>query len=409
MTRPVQPLGTFGQIAVKRTSPSRFSAGARYRDANGRYVRISATDSTSQRAVNALKAKVADYAAEDEKGELHRNTSVEELAEFWLAEVRVTGRQAPQTLDAYEQNLRAVVLPALGKLRLREVTVGRVDRFLKALAPEHPTQAQRARVVLGLLMKVAVRHDAIDRNPVRDTAPVPHRRKEVRALDQTQLEALREAVRAWRRDEHVLGPRPDGQLGDVIDTILGTSARIGEALALRVSDVDLVASPPTVTISGTLVPRAGHGLTRQSHPKHSKHWRIIAVPSFTAAALRTRIASLGDVPADHPVFATRNGTFITPNNLRRQLRAVLAAADLPESLNLDDLTPHVLRKTVATTIDAASSSTLAAELLGHSSILITETFYIQPTKRVDPTTATILERLAPAEPATPADGAVMLW
>lgn len=239
MSRPVQPLNTFGQIAVKRTGVGKFSAGARYRDANGRYVRVTATDSTSQRAVNALKAKIADYAAEGEKGELHRNTTVEELAEFWLAEVRVTGRQAPQTLDAYEQNLRAVVLPALGKLRLREVTVGRVDRFLKALAPEHPTHARRARVVLGLLMKVAVRHDAIDRNPVRDSAPIPQPRKEVRALDQTQLDALRDAVRGWRRDEHVYGPRPDGQLADVIETILGTSARIWEALALRVSDVDL--------------------------------------------------------------------------------------------------------------------------------------------------------------------------
>lgn len=409
MTRPVQPLGTYGQISVKKTGPGRYVAGARYRDADGRYVRVTATDATSQLAANALKAKIADYVAEGEKGELHRNTTLAELAEFWVAEVRVSGRQAPQTLDAYEQNLRTVVLPALGTLRLREVTVGRVDRFLKALAPEHPTHARRARVVLGLLMKVAVRHDAIDRNPVRDSAPVPTHRRDVHALDQTQLETLRAAVRAWRRDEHLHGPRPDGQLSDVIETILGTSARIGEALALRVGDVDLTASPPTVTISGTLVPRTGHGMTRQAHPKHSKHWRIITVPTYTAVALQARIASLGAVPADHPVFATRNGTFITPNNLRRQLRAVLAAADLPASLGLDALTPHVLRKTVATTIDAGASSALAAELLGHSSTLITETFYIQPTKRVNPATATILEALAPSLPEVSEDGVVMLW
>ncbi|WP_375405915.1 hypothetical protein [uncultured Amnibacterium sp.] len=110
------------------------------------------------------------------------------LAEFWLAEVHISVKQAPQTLDAYEQNLRTVVLPALGKLRLREVTGGRVDRFLEALAPVHSAHARRARGVLGLLMKVAVRHDAIDRNPVRDSAPIPLPRKEVRALDQTQLE-----------------------------------------------------------------------------------------------------------------------------------------------------------------------------------------------------------------------------
>ncbi len=337
MSRPVQPLGTYGQIAVKKTKAGRYTAAARYRDTDGGYIRIEATDSTRQSAINALKAKIASFAATYSDGELNRDTTVAELADFWLAEARTTGNQAPQTLDDYEDNLRRVILPALGKLRLGELTVGRLDRFLKDLAPNHPTNARRARVVLGLMMKVAVRHDAIDRNPVRDTAPVPHKRKDVVSLDLTQLDALRAAVRSWRTAKHRYGPRPDGQIADVIETILGTSARIGEALAIRVGDVDLAASPPTVTISGTLVPRAGHNLIRQAHPKHSKHWRVIAIPSFTATALRGRLAALGDVPPEHPIFSTRNGTFITPNNFRRQLRAILAASDFPPTLNLDRL------------------------------------------------------------------------
>ncbi len=206
---------------------------------------------------------------------------------------------------------------------------------------------------------------------------------------------LRAAVAEWRVGENVHGPRPDRQLAEVIDTTLGTSARIGEALAIRRCDVNLGVSPLEVTISGTLVQRKGHGLYRQPHLKHSKDWRVIAVPSFTADALRSRLAALGDVPDDHPIFSTRKGTFISPHNLRRQLRAVLASAGLPEDLDLSGITPHVFRKTVATTIDQAASTGLAAELLGHSSTQITETFYIQPTKRVNPVTAQILERLAP--------------
>ena len=87
MTRPVQPLGTYGQIAVKKTGPGRFVASARYRDDDGRHVRITSTDSTSQLAVNALKAKIADHVSDGEQGDLHRNTLLSELAEFLLAEV----------------------------------------------------------------------------------------------------------------------------------------------------------------------------------------------------------------------------------------------------------------------------------------------------------------------------------
>ena len=178
-------------------------------------------------------------------------------------------------------------------------------------------------------------------------------------------------------------------LTSIIDAILSVttgylSARIGEALAIRKCDVDMTVSPPEVTISGTLVQRRGHSLYRQPQVKHSKDWRIIAVPSYTAQAIRSRLAMLGNVPDDHPIFSTRNGTFISPNNLRRQLRAVLASAGLPEDLDLSEITPHTFRKTVATTIDQAGSIDLAAELLGHSSKEVTETYYVQPTKRVNP-------------------------
>ncbi|WP_111719352.1 tyrosine-type recombinase/integrase [Homoserinimonas sp. OAct 916] len=394
MSRPIQPLGTYGAISVRRVG-SKYAATTRYRDMDGRYTRIQATDSTETKAAYALKAKVAEHTRAGGDGDLNRNSTVADLANYWLVEARVGGRQMPQTLDCYEQNLKAVVLPALGRLRLHEVTVGRVDRFLKVLAPAHPSRARRARIVLSLVFDLAVRHDAAGKNPVRDAAPVPHPRKEIRSLNHSQLQALRASVATWRTGENVYGPRPDGRLADVIEMLLGTSARIGEALAIRKCDVDMSVSPPTVTISGTLVGRKGQGLYRQPHTKHSKQWRIIAVPSYTAQAIRSRLAAQSAAPEDAPLFCTRNGTFVSPHNLRRQLRAVLADAGLPEGIELSDITPHTFRRTVATTINRAASSDLAAELLGHTSREITEAFYIQPTKRVNPVTAEILEQLAP--------------
>ena len=60
------------------------------------------------------------------------------------------------------------------------------------------------------------------------------------------------------------GPPPDGQLEQIIGVMLGTSARIGEVLAIRKCDVDVTGAPATIRISGTILP-----LTPATHPCHS--------------------------------------------------------------------------------------------------------------------------------------------
>ena len=62
------------------------------------------------------------------------------------------------------------------------------------------------------------------------------------ALTIEQVEAIRRAVRGWRRGSGLPGPPPDGQLEQIIEVMLGTSARIGEVLAIRKCDVDVTRS-----------------------------------------------------------------------------------------------------------------------------------------------------------------------
>ena len=59
------------------------------------------------------------------------------------------------------------------------------------------------------------------------------------------------------------------------------------------------------------------------------------------------------------------------------------------------MTPHAFRRTVATVVDRAAGTDLAAELLGHASPDITRMHYIEKDDAVDPRTAEILEQLAP--------------
>jgi len=146
--------------------------------------------------------------------------------------------------------MRQLVMPAFEHYLLREITVRQVDQFIKTLvATKSCSMAKQARTVLSLAFGLAVRYDAIPKNLVRDTTRLHKPPSQAMAL--TQVDAIRAAVRGWRRGPGLSGPPPDGQLEHIIEVMLGTSARIGEVLAIRKCDIDATGSPATVRLCGT--------------------------------------------------------------------------------------------------------------------------------------------------------------
>ena len=139
--------------------------------------------------------------------------------------------------------------------------------------------------------------------------------------------------------------------------MLGTSARIGEVLALRKCDVDVTCSPATARLCGTIVLPNGKPTHRQDHPKTSKSTRTVSVPTFTAEVLRQRLVVVAEEDPEHLLFFSRNHTPLTTNNVRRRLRTIL------KEVGIAGVTPHSFRRTVATVLDRAGGADLAAEML----------------------------------------------
>lgn len=178
----------------------------------------------------------------------------------------------------WKRNMRQLVLPVFEHYALREITVGRVDRFLKALAASKScSTAKQAKTVLSLAFGLAVRYDVLRENPVRETAKLHKPATEAKALTVEEINVIREAAGSWRRGAGFSGPPPDGQLEQIIEVMLGTSARIGEVLAIRKCDVDVTVSPATVRICGTIVSPKGKPTHRQRHPKTQKSTRTVSV------------------------------------------------------------------------------------------------------------------------------------
>lgn len=385
MSRPRLTIGTYGDITTRRRPSGRIEARARYRDWDGATRLVQASGDTAAAATHALKAKCVDRnLIAPSAGSLTAASPFPDLVAYWLEDIDLEDRLATATRQLYERDMRTLVLPAFKDLTLREIGVARCDQFLKRLAKDSYSKAKHARVVLRLALALAVRHEVLLRNPVDHVARLHRDVRMPDAFTPEEIAAIRAAIAYWEGGREVSGPKPDGQLGAIIEVMLGTSARIGEVLAIRRRDIDL--SVPSVRISGTIVSPKGEPTTRQDHPKTARSRRTIRLPGFAATAVQRRLRELNTIDPDALLFCSREGTPLTTNNVRRQLRHVMNLA------GIEGVTPHKFRRTVATTINEQAGVELTSQLLGHTDPAITIKHYIRRNETVDPTTAGVLER-----------------
>jgi hypothetical protein len=89
---------------------------------------------TKAAAERALKAALRDRAGNQASGEITAASRVATLAEAWYAAL---ADLSPVTLQAYRDRLDRQILPRLGQLRVRELSVGTLDRHLRGIADTH--------------------------------------------------------------------------------------------------------------------------------------------------------------------------------------------------------------------------------------------------------------------------------
>lgn len=395
-------IGTYGDIHTSGTPAGNVRAEARFRDWDGETRKVTATGPTVKAAKAALRVKLGRRSTATGFGTaLSPESTVAQLAAAWIEDVRLRTDLADGTKDLYAHEVNSLILPHLKNLRLREVTVGRADQFIKKQAVVSYAHAKHSKRMLSMLFNCALRHDAVHHNPVAGTARLKEPPRKPTSLTYEQISQVRHAAATWRTGKSVCGPRPDGQVRDVIEVMLGTSDRIGEALALRKCDIDdsraAEGLPMRVTVAGTLVVIKGKGVYRQHHPKTSGSRRTLEVPEFAAEVIRRRLKLIEDKgldkdgSGDHLLFFTRKGTPLAPNNVRRTLRKMLKDANLTGFT----VTPHSFRRTSGTTIARATDAETAAGVMGNSEE-VAKRHYIEPEAPTpNPAPAIHLKSLAP--------------
>lgn len=379
MSRARLGYGERGAIQYTTLDDGRTQALVYYRDHAGRRRRKKANGRSKADARRRVLRLFTDELNAG-GGAFTPRTAFRLAADRWMAtvdELVARGRRSPTTADLYRRALRVHVVPGLGHLRLAELTTARVDDFLQQrLRRDSYAVAKLCRTVVSGICGWLVRQDALRSNPVRDTTPLEG------SADRTARALTPSELRRWLAildaDEYAV--RKD--LPDLVRFLLATGVRLGEALGVTWSDVDLDAG--LVSIERTVVRIAGRGLVTKP-PKSRTSYRVLPLPCWAVDLLAERRRRTTDVG---PVFPDARGGYRDRNNVERDFRLVRAGTAF------EWVVPHTYRKTVATLLDSDGlSARFIADQLGHSRVSMTQDFYLGR-RAVDATVATSLEQLA---------------
>jgi integrase/recombinase XerD len=284
----------------------------------------------------------------------------------YLDHLTVERGLSANTLSSYRRDLRryVLVLLARGITRVDEVTENDVSEFLAALRrgdDEHPplraSSAARAVVAARGLHRFAAREGLVGVDAAAAVRPPAPARRLPKALPVDQVLALLGAA----GDETTPRGLRDRAL---LEVLYGTGARISEAVALDVDDVDL--GDGVVLLRGKggkqrLVPLGSYGRD--------------AVDGYLVRG-RPALAAAGQ--GGPALFVNHRGGRLSRQTAWATLRAAAARAGVTAAVS-----PHTLRHSFAThLLDGGADVRVVQELLGHASVTTTQIYTMVTVERL---------------------------
>lgn len=349
-------------------------------DSNGNQKRIYVYGKSEAEAKRKLKEKRNEYIKKDNI--IERNVSVKQWFTEWLEQI-VRLKLKPKSYDAKERCIDKFIIPALGYMRITEVTPKDVQDLINKMVDEgysfsqihkvHNTISQRYKQ--GILSREVIFNPALGVTIPQDN--YFHSSDEDFALDETQINQLIKAIYAKYPSGTPIYPR-----GDIFVFLLYSGLRIGEASALKWEDIDFNKKIINVNKSITIAKNRDRTLI---NPKTNKPYKTVRIyQNDTKTLSSTRVVPMSKMaqfalnnmkeytPKSEYVLANRNGVPSTPSSLNKTLKAILKRANIKGNYSL-----HSLRHTFASMLFAKNIDVkIVSELLGHSSTSITYKTYI---------------------------------
>ncbi|WP_121609149.1 tyrosine-type recombinase/integrase [Mesobacillus foraminis] len=335
-------------------------------------------------ALKALNEAIfkAENTLESEDNNSPRPTMLlKEYLPYWIENYSLI-KNKPKTSAEYIKMINNHIIPALGKIRLNELTslilqdyYNEKSKTLSARTVSHHHKLIRK------CLNDAIRWQIITLNAASGANPPTPEEKEMETLNSQELKLLLEAAKEFKPIYY-----------PAIATAVYTGMRVSEIIGLRWKDVDFERNKiyvhQTVTHSGgqRFFNRAPKGKKARSLTMGKEH-RNLLLELYEEHNKRKK--SLGDDfnPKDF-VHHSSVGTVICPSELTRAFKESLRAA------NLKEVRFHDLRHSHATILfEKGTPAKVVSERLGHSKIFITLDTYTHLTESLENQAVSVLDEL----------------
>jgi len=302
-----------------------------------------------------------------------KGVTLGEWLDYWLktyAKIKVRST----TYENYEMFIRVHLKPALGDMKLHDITTNDIQQVYNQKLKEGRTDGRgglspRSIHIMHTILNQAFRRAKIPQklyiNPATDCVlPSVSKKPKARVLRENEQARYIKAVSQSR-------------YGTAFLLFLGTGLRRGEMLGLKWENVDL--DNGTIYIQQQLLQVKEDDKYQLGYyaPKSEKSIRQLPLPKWAIDLLKKHKEKQNKEKRDYIednglVFCTTRGTPINPSNFWRDFKKVLHEAQLP------DIRIHDLRHTFATRLlEKGVAIKVIQELMGHSQFSLTADTYTQ--------------------------------
>jgi len=276
-------------------------------------------------------------------------TTIDVLGTEWLSNQT---HLKPSSLAPVANAWRTFVSPRWGLRQVGEIRHSEIQTWVKELTagddkPRSATTVIRAYGVLAAILDVAVRDRRILSNPARGVN-LPRK-------------TSKEHIYLSHQEVHALADHSDDKSALVL-LLAYTGLRWGEAIALRVRDVDHARRRITVSVNAVEVGGAIEVGTPKTHKR-----RTVPFPRL----LENQLQEQADGKAkDDLLFGDANGEYLRRTRVSAGSRSWFKTA--LKDAGLSPMTLHDLRHTAASLAISAGANVKAVQrMLGHASAAMT--------------------------------------
>lgn len=258
------------------------------------------------------------------------------------------------------------ISPALGKVKVQDIEKRQVQQFQKQLLDNlSVSTANNILCELKTILSDAVKDGIIATSPADN----------VRLARNTGTRATETYHRALTREEQAtfVAELQSEYYCELIEFLLYSGARFGEAAALEWSDVDYKNN--VIHITKTLT-NTEDGKKKSGSPKTRAGKRDIPLTKELKRILikqrgKTKILSF----SDNKIFVSPNGKYAGNERVNAAITRTLKCLD-DKGIHIEHFTAHALRDTFATRyIESGGTPQVLKRILGHESFKMTMDLY----------------------------------